>query len=767
MFGFFSKLPNLDEFPLKTYSAQINLDRLVVGVDNIRNDVHLSPNFCKATQNIVRYLIAKHADVEETLFLDKEPVSTRDIEAFRGICLDSLKGGVNKAKSAGEAQIDMLAQIAIVKMFSEEVQRQYTSLIKNLNHSVRKLEISRHQDLKKTIKIKEKLFEVQENKNSILSHVGGDLFQFIIEAQNEGLKEMREAVLGAKSNLPDDLFANPILFLNNAFDDYFRIDHYVLLGYRFEDPDNYPTTLFLIRSVLDKIILKYRIAPERLEQGARVPGPGDEKGTKDYKDSKDEYIDSWLKQVDNINVLFDYFQSEEQYKVLKKEKQTKEAASNCKRQAKKQKRLLNFIYKKFKKAGLITRISATYEMQPVYLEFCPPLVPHQVRQFLIDPRRRKSIISQLNRLKGFYGRSFSLLPLKKKIKHLQKIKTQQKKKYLLRFLNGFARYHRDFQSFQMLEKAMDCVNLVTDKKTLMLSRENYTLYEFLLPNERVPEKKPIINHVVIKADVRDSTNVTSQMKERGLNPASFFSLNLFDPITAILYEYTAEKVFIEGDAMILSISEHEEAPEGWYSVSRACGLAIQILLIVNKYNETSRKYELPFLEIGIGICHNDKPPTFLFDETNRIMISTAINSADRLSSNNKSLEKIINKTTNPFNLYVFQSTAKGDTRVETKGNILRYNVNGIELNAGGFEKLSKEIDLKTIDCQIPELQEEAVRVHTGKFPTHSGKYKRLVIREAYIPEITPHDYKEIRSTSDKYYEVCTHSEIYDYVRNLT
>ena len=766
MFGFFSKLPNLDEFPLETYSTQINLDGLVVGVDNIRNDVHLGPSFCKATHNIVSRLIAKHADIEEIPDLDKEPVLTRDIEAFRKICIDFLNGAVNKAKLDGETQIDMLAQIAIVKMFSEEVQEQYKTLIKNLNNSVRKLEISKHQDLKKTIKIKEKLSEVQENKNSILAHVGGELFQFIIEAQNEGLKEMREAVLGSKSNLPDDVFLNPILYLKNAFDDNFRIDQYVLLGHRFEDPDNYQTILFLVRSLLSKI-LKNRLASEGLEKGGRAADSEDEKGAKDYQDNKDEYIDIGLKHVDNIDILFDYFQSEARYKVLKKEKQTKEDAIKLKIQAKKQKRLLDFIYKKFKKANLVTRISAAYEMQSVYLEYCPPLVPHQIRQFLINPRQRKSIISQLNRLKGFYGKSFQLLPLRKKIKHLKKIKTQEKKKYLLRFLNGFARYHRDFQSFKMLEKAMDCVNLVTDKKTLMLSRENYTLYEFFLPNEHVVERKPIINHVVIKADVRDSTNITSQMKEKGLNPASFFSLNFFNPITEILFEYTAEKMFIEGDAIILSISEHEETPEGWYSVSRACGLAIQILLIVQKYNEMSRKYKLPILEIGIGICHNGKPPTFLFDETNRIMISPAINSADRLSSNTKSLNEIINKKKNPFNLYVFQSASKKATNAKANGNILRYNVNGIELNASGFKKLSKEIDLKTVDCQIPELQDEVIRVHTGKFPVKSGKYRRLIIREAYIPEIAPHDYTVIRSTSRKYYEVCTHSKVYQYVRNLT
>lgn len=766
MFGFFSKLPDLSEFPLKTYAVQIDLDRLVVGVDNIRNDVHLSPTFCKATQNIVRHFIAKRSGVEEFLDLAKTPVSTKDLEAFRRICLDFLKGAVDKAKSDGEKQIDMLAQIAVIRMFTEEVQNQYDALIKYLNDSLRKLEISKHQDLKKTIKIKEKLSDVQKDKSSILAHVAGELFQFIVEAQNDGIKKMREAVLGPQSNLPDDVFLNPILYLKNAFDDIFRIDRYVLLGHRAEDPDNYQAVSSLLSGLLNKLRPKDGTASETLGQKERVPDPNDEKGTKAYPINPDEFTDIWLKQVENIDILFDYYSSEERYKNLKNDKRTKERSDQLELLAKKQKRLLNFIYKKFNKAKLVERITASYEMQSIYLEYCPPLVPHQVRQFLIHPGQRKSIIGQLNRLKGFYGKSFPLLPLRKKTKQLKRIKTKTKKKYLLRFLNGFARYHRDLQNFKMLETAMDRVNLVTDKKTMTLSRENYTLYEFLLPNERVLEKKPIINHVVLKADVRDSTNITSQMKARGLNPASFFSLNFFDPITEILFDYSAEKVFIEGDAVILSISEHEATPEGWYSVSRACGLAIQILLVVQKYNETSRKYKLPILEIGIGICHNDKPPTFLFDETNRIMISPAINSADRLSSNTKSLDKIIDKKKHPFNLYVFASTAKETTDAKANANILRYNVNGIELNAAGFKKLSKEIDLKSVDCRITELQEQPIKVHTGRFPTKSGKYRRLVIREAHIPEITPHDFKVIRSTPHKYYEVCTHAKVYQYVRNL-
>jgi len=38
-----------------------------------------------------------------------------------------------------------------------------------------------------------------------------------------------------------------------------------------------------------------------------------------------------------------------------------------------------------------------------------------------------------------------------------------------------------------------------------------------------------------------------------MNPASYFSLNFYEPLTKILPRYGAEKVFIEGDAVILSI----------------------------------------------------------------------------------------------------------------------------------------------------------------------------------------------------------------------
>ncbi len=761
----FSKLPDLEEFPLGTYSVQFKLDKLIPGVDNVHYDVHLSPGLCKSANRMIFHLFQKQSGVEEILDTDNSTNLLKEIDVFKRLCRDTLKGAVNKAKSSAEIQVDLLSQIAIVKMLTEGIRSQYKELIEKLNDVARKYEVSRNQDRNRAIKIKEKLSEIQKNKNSIFFDVGNEIFQYLVEIQSEYLKEMREAIFGFESNYPDDIFINPILYVENSFNDLFMIDQYVLLGHRFEDPDNYNTILFLVRNLLSKILLPSISDPERPKQRGEISNQDDEKASNNNLNVANHKIDEWLMHVDNIDILFNSFRSENHYKELKKQKEDKKELVYLKKHIKKQERLLNFVYKNFDKAGLTKRIAASYEMQSVYREYCPPLVPHQVRQFLINPKQRKGITSQLNRLKGFYGKSFSLAPLKKKINHIKKITVKKNKEYMIKFFNGFARYHKDLQNFKMLREAMDSFNLVSDEKTINLSRENRTLYEFLLPHEQIHEKKPIINHVIIKADVRDSTNITNQMKEKGLNPASFFSLNFFNPITEILFEYAAEKVFIEGDAVILSITEREDTPEGWYAAARACGLAIKMLLIVQQYNVNSRKRKLPILEMGIGICFNSNPPTFLFDGSNQIMISPAINLADRLSGSSKSLRKPISDNKSPFNLYVFQPAAREGTDGKSDSK-LRYNVNGIELNAEGFEKLSKEIDLKEIDCHIPELQQEKIRIHTGKFPTVTGKYQRLVIRETHISKIVRDDLSVIQPTTQKYYEVCTNPKVYKYIKNL-
>ncbi len=310
---------------------------------------------------------------------------------------------------------------------------------------------------------------------------------------------------------------------------------------------------------------------------------------------------------------------------------------------------------------------------------------------------------------------------------------------------------------------MDAINLAREEKIILLSRGNRSLYEFLLPDEQVREEKPVSSHVIIKADIRGSMAINHIMRTGDLIRRHISALIFLISISAIIAEYNAAKVFIEGDAIILSIFESEETPQTCYSVARACGMAISILQIVHRYNIKNEENNLPILELGIGICTSQGPPAYLFDGESKIMISPAINLADRLSSCDKKIRKRL-KNQNPlFNLYVFKNAAEEDAVDTVDDFSLRYNVNGIELSVDGFNKLVNEINLKTLT--FPADKNENIKLYTGKVPTVHGNYQQLAIREAEIFEVNPETMDITGNTSRKYYEVCTHQEIYDFIDN--
>lgn len=713
---------------------------------------------------MVFQLLAKHISIEEIWGNDRSTSPAKEREIFKKLCRDVLFDGVNQAKLKSEIEIDFLAQTAMAKMLLEEVRNQYVALLENLKHTIRKSELARRRNLSKIIKLKEEYNRIQKTKQTIFLEVGRELFRYLTEAQIGELEEVREANFGQKALLPNDIFTNELLFVENLRDDILMTESYVLLGHRYEDLNAYRHLILLIKTLigeLDGVHSADRPHPDDLQ-----PTPPEAEKIFEAK-PVDREIDGWLKTASNFDLLFNYFVTLQRYKALKQKQADKTHLDRVKAMARDQKSLLTFFYEKFRKENLLKIVVANYEMKLLYRNYCPPLSPHQIIQYLVAPDERKQIVNRINRLKGFYGESLSITPLRKCLKHANKVRRADREKYLLRYLKDFCRYHKDFENYNMIKEGMERVNLVSDEKTINLSRANRTLYSFLAPREQTAEDKPIVNHVIVKADLRGSTDLTYQMEKKGLNPASYFSLNFFEPITSILEEYDASKVFIEGDAIILSIMEHEDTPHQWYSVARACGLAFQIFVIVEQYNRNNQENRLPKLELGIGIAFYGQPPAFLFDGENRIMLSPAINWADRLSGCSWSARRLLAGSGKPFNLYVYQ-TAEEEERAATIDDLsIRYNLNGIELSGDGFRKLSAEIELKTLKCVIPELQPEEIKLHTGKFPTVTGKFKRLVIREDDIWEVSPDTLEPIRPTSRKYFEVCSHPAIFEYVKNRT
>jgi len=747
------------------YSAHFSLNRIMPGVDNFHYDVYLSPVLTESVSRIIFHLIIKASGADDDIGIEFDGL--KDREEFKHLCHDIMLEAVKRAKLGdGEIQIDYLAQMAVCKLLTREIAHQFEELIIRLNNQVWEYESTNDDEIiLQTISLKERILAIRHKRNIIVSNVSREIFEYLLEAQIP-LKERREANYGTQSLLKEDIFINPLLHVENQKDDYLMLEHFVLLGNRVDDPDKYEELLQLIRGLLGRI--KMLPANEKKDTGTEVSPVGGAENRENRPAGVNRQIDGWISEVENLDLLVNYFRTGAEILEKKNKKNNdKEELRRLGRMAREQKRIFNAFYDKFSQKKLMRKIMAANEMKAIYLEYCPPLVPQQVLQFLISGEARKSVAAYLKRLKIYYGKTVSLVPLKKTIMKIGRLKEQKRKEYFLRYLKGFFRYHRDLGNFNILKQALDRINLVADEKTIALSKTNNTLYEFLLPQEQVFEldTKPVTSHVIMKADVRGATIITKQLGESGLNPASFFSLNFFNPISEIVSQYGALKVFIEGDAIILAILERRDDEAGKYCVSRACGLAINMLNIIQKYNAKSKKYTLPILELGVGICYHNAPPAYLLDGRKKIMISPAINQADRLSSCNKILRKILPQNSTAFNLYVYQSGSTIEKSLSTDESILRYNVNGIELNGAGFKKLASEIDLKTMNCLIPEVQKDPMIIHTGKFPLVTGAFQRLIVREDWVHELNPVDMKIHGKVNRKYYEVTMQLALKQYVES--
>ncbi len=740
--------PEIKDNELKSYSINFPMDRLRKGVDNSRYDVYFSKDFQLSVSRAIFSLFIKYTKTDSILNLSNKSLLIKDIKNFRKLCYQIILYGINRAKVEKEGQIDTLMLVSLIKLILQNIQEQYNVLLTRLRNLVREYENSINHN--EAFIVQNKINLVTENRKDIMLKVGNELFNIMAKLQKRHLGEIRKAYLGEKSIMLDDLFPNPILCADDPFDEFFTLKYYdILLDCGLEESDKYGAITAFIRRILKDMCNKKNDLKKNWGRNSL--------STSGFEND----INKWMMNPDNIDILLNCFQSK--YKCSLLDKNDKNSIKTLKLKSVKQKNRLNFFYKKFKRAGILNMVVASYEMQPLYLDYCPPLMPHLVSHYLVSAKVKKYVSNHIKRLKKIYKKPFSLSALNNKRKELRHKKRNEKKGYLIRYLRDFVKYHRDFHNSQLLKKAMEKVYLMSEPAMINLSRTNNTLYEFLLPHDRANKESKIIRHVILKADIRGSTEITHKMLEKGLNPATYFSLNLFNPISEIMGEYGAEKVFVEGDAIILSICERENMPEDWYCVSRACGLAMDIISIVENCNLNNRKRGLPRIEIGIGISYEERQPVFLFDGDHKIMISSAINKADRLSSCSKTVRNFLKNKKNDFNLYVFYQNNNGHKA--GSASLIRYNVNGIELDSKGFAKLKQEISLERMNKPYDGLKNNSSRFYFGKFPLISRQCKSILIREANIISIKKDPKGRKQDGEKKYYEICNYPDLCGFGKN--
>ena len=297
------------------YSADFSLQRIMPGVDNFRYDVHLSPLFCEAVSRIAFHFIIKHARAEKELGESFGWLKDRD--EFKRLCRDLMLDAIKRAKMGdGEIQIDYLAQVAVCKFLIQEIRKQFEELETRFNNLVWEYESTDDDEvIAETVALKERLLKIRHQRNKIITNVSKELFQYFLEAQRP-LKDRREANYGRHSLLKDDIFDNPILHIENQEDDYFMLERYVLLGHRIDDPDRYDALLKMISDLLGKIKVSEPPAPKEEAREEKTEEAGEESTDKKKKAAEHD-INGWIRQVETVDLLFNYFKTTDFIKELK------------------------------------------------------------------------------------------------------------------------------------------------------------------------------------------------------------------------------------------------------------------------------------------------------------------------------------------------------------------------------------------------------------------------------------------------------------------
>jgi len=799
---------------LKSYNVTLPMSSLAIGVDNIHHDVFLSPKFVQVARDYLFDMIRQNASntfLSGIEFRNSKPV---DSMAFRKKLTEMLQSSLTRAKHQKNIEIDLLFRLAILKFLSSELQNQFANVMLDGKEYIRKrgeyFERSQQAHV-----LKARLSEMQSARRDVVRLIGQMVAQILIDIEENVIAKARRALFGEEFTPYYGILKNRLIFLDGGKDDAYFMEHYVLLGNYSRDPDRFEAMDELFQEFLKEagvelsarsddsgVTEKYRSLWDEAEKvRGEIASLEDERdGLRKKLERGDGLLTKLLSAKDPAEVRAALSDVEKRLKILQtkletllpqlegvqdqadfvsKDSQGKlgdylnepenarwllDASTGEDWERANRTRLLTRLTNKLEERDLIPHILASYGIRPIAGEFCPPVHLQQLRKAVVS-KEEAGRVEQL--LRQVQAKRLSMKPIEELTKKVRRYSRDEIQGMVVKFATDFLRLRRDLRDAEHATSCMERINLVTAEKVRELSRMNNRLYECLLKEEARPEQDQVVSHVIIKADVRGSTKMTQDLLAKGLSPASHFSLNLHEPVKRLLDRYSAKKVFIEGDAIVLAIFETEASRDYARPMAKACALSKQILAVCNSYNDQAASTQLPALEIGIGVAFQGSAPTYWTDGDSRIMISKALSLSDRLSGCAKLAKRLLSGQKSLFSVFQFLTAMEGASAEELDEFLVRYNMNGIELNEEGFEKLSEEISLEAIRTtqDYPwEKQKEEVTLYFGEVPMGES-VEVLVLRKGLARQLQA-DGKIGKKSAHPYYEVCTNPALYELVAAL-
>ncbi|WP_353571855.1 hypothetical protein [Candidatus Albibeggiatoa sp. nov. BB20] len=711
----------------------IDLSQFNLGIDNVRIDTYLSQQFTEHTHTLIHDLLDERTTTKKR-FTDKpsDPVR-KQLEQFGIQYADMLNAAATRAKENKQIHKVQLLQLSIIKFLHQTITKTLDQILQELRNTT----MTGNQNAQSLTNYDRSKW-IQTNKIRILNQVSNELFEQMRWVETQ-ITKLRTDLFGVQWSIPEPMLFSALMY--TAYENDLLLNKYIWLV----DNTNHPFCFVKLQVAIDEILAKLtELCPIKLASNLQ----------KHYPTVNNKSF-TWRDNPETMQLLFDAKHTEGLL--------AKTPSKELQHQLAYQKNALQILEQALASMNLLLPILASYELLRLYNHYYHLIEPKILFGYLygeIDAQAINNKLKNLLKMKATRkndNKELSINELSSTQKRLRQALKQDKSAILCQFMQDFTRYRRDLKFQKLLQKKLDSIHLLEEETYIQLSRSNGILNEFLLIEEYADETNTSIRcHVILKADLRGSTTIVSELCKRGLNPATHFNLNFFNPIRELVKDFGGEKVFIEGDAVILSFFEYQSKPEQWFAVARACGLARSMLEVVAKQNQICQEQGLPILELGIGICYSPEAPAFLYDGEDRIMISPAIGYADRLSSCSWKLRKLYESKELLTHVMVFQQPATDSFKGEKGMTTFRYNLNGVELEKAAFDKLNKEIALRSVKAKLPNVG--ASEFFIGQYQDIRGTSHTVVIRRGYVQLWQEHTTKYV-STDEEYYEVVTNRKL--------
>ncbi|MCF6282562.1 MAG: hypothetical protein L3J28_10225 [Candidatus Polarisedimenticolaceae bacterium] len=762
--------PSQEAFTAPLKSApypNVDFKQLKIGIDNTHIDIAFSSNFTSKSEELVCRMVNEDLAKYDLGSAGREP-NNADLEAFRLAYQGIIEVTIDQAREERQSTLISLLTFAITKYLLGIVPKQIELIRSQLQASITS---ESTQSRGKNLEIHDRLVALAKIEPALRYRVCQRLFRIVQRMESTGLRKIRKSVIGKSWPIPKEVVFNPLLQLGTLKYDELTIDHYPLLCLGENGIDNFIRINRLLTETFANFLPDHVLNKEPYSASQREQHGYHSQSRTDHflelrmildkvmgKREFSMFKSSWLDVPSNISRLL---QQQEQTRTLFS-RDTDNGVANPhdlwpdREWCDFQQRFSRKLYSQLSKGNLCKQIIASSRTPRLYQQLKKEVPIRDIFHYLAGDLSKKQLSRRLNALSHIRNQTDVIRALDAVTQHIRRTPAAKQHEYLTQFIKEFLILRRDLKHAYFAYQMMSHLRILQNKNDLALSRANGSLYEFHERKELKKSEKKIRAHVVLKADLRGSTEITRTLLAKKLNPATHFGINFFEPITKTLESFGAVKVFVEGDALILSILESDGISFHWLTVAHACGLARKILAVMDAQNAQNRVHGLPSLELGIGISFSDEPPAYLYDEKRRIMISPAINQADRLSSCSSGIRRPLEKYGLKNNhIEVMLAKRSGPSRDEDESDkLIRYNVNGIELDAPSFFKLKKELVLRRIKTRIPghQLMEH---YHIGRYPDLKGLIHWVIVREAPIRLWNGEQLGEADPSGRHFYEVVT------------